>query len=109
MMSVLVHMRYLADVAVKDAQWATLAGPIAAALPPGLLRALTASMVDVGISDDLIRRLRQDVVPGTSALFVLSSDAVLDRVRNAFEAQPELLFTNLSAAGEDRLREVFSG
>lgn len=38
-MSVLVHMRYLADVAFKDAQWATLAGPIAAALPPGLLPA----------------------------------------------------------------------
>jgi uncharacterized membrane protein len=61
------------------------------------------------ISGDFIRRLRQDVVPGTSALFILSSDAVLDRVRNAFEGdQPELLFTNLSAAEEDRLREVFS-
>lgn len=43
-------------------------------------------MVDVGISDDLIRRLR-----------------------NAFEGeQLELLFTNLSAAEGDRLREVFS-
>ena len=102
-------MRYLADVAFKDAQRATLAWPIAAALPPGLLRALTASTVDVGISDDLIRRLRQDVVPGTSALFILSSDVVLDRVRNVFEGeQPELLFTHLSAAEEDRLREVFS-
>jgi hypothetical protein len=38
-MSALVHMRYLVDVAFKDAQWATLAGPIAAALPPGLLPA----------------------------------------------------------------------
>lgn len=38
-MSALVHMRYLADVAFKDAQWATLTGPIAAALPPGLLTA----------------------------------------------------------------------
>jgi RAMA domain-containing protein len=36
-MSVLVHMRYLADDAFNDAQWATLAGPIAAALPSGLL------------------------------------------------------------------------
>ena len=35
-LSVLVHMRYLADAAFTDAQWATLTGPIAAALPPGL-------------------------------------------------------------------------
>lgn len=32
-LSVLVHMRYLADAALNDAQWATLTGPIAAALP----------------------------------------------------------------------------
>jgi hypothetical protein len=32
-MSVLVHMRYLADAAFNDAHWATLTGPIAAALP----------------------------------------------------------------------------
>lgn len=38
-LSVLVHMRYLADATFKDAQWATLTGPIAAALPPGLLSA----------------------------------------------------------------------
>ncbi|WNV90202.1 hypothetical protein [Umezawaea sp. Da 62-37] len=32
-MSVLVHMRYLADAALSDAQWAMLNGPIAAAMP----------------------------------------------------------------------------
>lgn len=35
-MTVLLHMRYLADAAHTAAQWATLAGPIAAALPAGL-------------------------------------------------------------------------
>jgi hypothetical protein len=38
-LSVLVHMRYLADAALHDAQWAMLTGPIAAALPDGLLPA----------------------------------------------------------------------
>lgn len=38
-MTVLLHMRYLADAALTAAQWATLAGPIAAALPAGLVPA----------------------------------------------------------------------
>jgi uncharacterized membrane protein len=44
-----------------------------------------------------------------SALFILSSDAVLDRIRTAFgEEKPELMFTNLSAEEENWLREVFA-
>ncbi|WP_158851195.1 hypothetical protein [Saccharothrix deserti] len=39
-MSVLVHMRYLADAALGDAQWATLTGPIAASMPDWLSRGL---------------------------------------------------------------------
>ncbi|SDJ01613.1 hypothetical protein SAMN05192558_104107 [Actinokineospora alba] len=35
--TVLLHMRYLADAALTAAQWATLTGPIAAALPAGLV------------------------------------------------------------------------
>jgi len=40
--SVLWQMRHLADAAFNAAQWATLAGPIAAALPPGVLSARLA-------------------------------------------------------------------
>ncbi|NUT51424.1 MAG: hypothetical protein HOV94_29610 [Saccharothrix sp.] len=39
-MTVLTHMRYLADAALNEAQWATLTGPIAAALPDWLSRGL---------------------------------------------------------------------
>jgi hypothetical protein len=39
-MTVLVHMRYLADAALQDAQWATLTGPIAAAMPDWLASGL---------------------------------------------------------------------
>lgn len=35
-MTVLLHMRYLADAALQDAQWAMLSGPIAAAMPDWL-------------------------------------------------------------------------
>ena len=44
-----------------------------------------------------------------SALFVLSSDAVMDRVTAAFEGQePELIQSSLSDEEEAKLREVFS-
>ncbi|SDN16473.1 hypothetical protein SAMN04488074_13729 [Lentzea albidocapillata subsp. violacea] len=46
--AVLWQMRYLADAAYNDAQWATLAGPIAAALPPGLLPAALAGGESAG-------------------------------------------------------------
>ena len=71
--------------------------------------ALGGSLTDVGIDDDFIASVRDKVTPGTSALFVLSSDAVLDKVRQAFAGtHAELIHTNLSAEEEARLRDVFS-
>ena len=71
--------------------------------------ALIGSMADVGISDSFIRDVRQKVTPGTSARFLLSSDAVIDRVAGQFSAgDAELIQTNLSAEQEDKLREAFS-
>jgi uncharacterized membrane protein len=73
------------------------------------LGALTGSMTDVGIDDAFIRRMRDEIQPGTSALFVLSSGAVVDKVREAFAGQQMVLVeTNLSHEQEDKLREVFS-
>jgi uncharacterized membrane protein len=70
--------------------------------------ALFGSLSDVGISDDFIDRVRQQVTPGTSALFLLSSDAVMDRVSTEFkDSGAELISTNLSAEQEERLREAF--
>jgi uncharacterized membrane protein len=71
--------------------------------------ALTGSMSDVGIDDAFIRRVRDQIQPGTSALFLLSSNAVSDRVREAFEGQQMVLVeSNLSREQEDKLREVFA-
>lgn len=70
--------------------------------------ALAGSMSDVGISDDFINSVKQRVTPGTSALFLLSSDAVVDRIRDTFkDADAELIASNLSAEQEAKLREVF--
>jgi len=71
--------------------------------------ALGGSLADVGIDDDFITSVRSQVQPGTSALFVMSSDAVIDKVRDAFKGMhAELLHTNLSDAQEKTLREAFA-
>jgi uncharacterized membrane protein len=71
--------------------------------------AIAGSMTDVGIDDDFIRKVREQVTPGTSALFVMTSDAVIDKVEEAFKGvQATLISTNLSKEQEDKLREAFS-
>src|SRR3954471_16716315 len=63
--------------------------------------ALTGSLTDVGIDDGFVNRVRDEITPGTSALFVMTSDAVRDRVQEAFAGQrPELIQTNLSKEQE---------
>src|SRR4051794_2196933 len=70
--------------------------------------ALMGSMGGVGIGDAFIKRMRDEITPGTSALFVLSSGAVVDKVREAFAGQDmTLVETNLSDEQEDKLRDVF--
>jgi uncharacterized membrane protein len=71
--------------------------------------ALAGNLTDIGIDDDFIKKVRAEIKPGTSALFLLSSDAVLDKVREEFASVPmTLLETNLSHAEEEKLREVFA-
>lgn len=72
--------------------------------------ALGGAMSDVGINDDFIDSVRDQVTPGTSALFLMTSDVVTDKVKGAFEgSHAELLHTNLTNEQETKLREVFSG
>jgi uncharacterized membrane protein len=72
------------------------------------LGALAGSFSDVGIDDDFIKTMRDQITPGTSALFLMSSEAVIDKVHEAFDGQPmELVQTNLTAAEEAKLRDVF--
>jgi uncharacterized membrane protein len=72
--------------------------------------ALAGSMSDVGIDDGFINKVRDQITPGTSALFVMTSDTVVDKVHAAFaeHAPTELLFTNLSTEQETALRDVFA-
>jgi uncharacterized membrane protein len=101
--------------ALGGAFWGMLFGllffvPLLGAAIGAGIGALTGSMTEVGIDDSFIDRVKQRVTPGTSALFLLSADAVVDRVREAFGSNfhGELVASNLSAEQEAKLREVFS-
>ncbi|WP_460461972.1 DUF1269 domain-containing protein [Arthrobacter pigmenti] len=83
--------------------------PLLGAAVGAAMGAASASLADVGIDDSFIKRVRDKVVPGTSALFILSSDAVKDRVVEAFQGtRMELLETNLSREDEEALRGAFA-
>jgi len=71
--------------------------------------ALTGKMQDYGINDQLIKDIKSKVVEGTSALFLLSANAVPDRVVAEMKSWPkfEILSTNLTAAQEEQLRAEF--
>ena len=100
--------------ALGGAFWGMLFGllffvPLLGAAVGAAVGALTGSMADVGIDDNFINGVKQRVTPGTSALFLLSSDAVVDRVKEGMgEFNGDLVASNLSADEEAKLREVFS-
>jgi uncharacterized membrane protein len=109
------QLRNLAGAgALGGAFWGMLFGllflvPLLGAAIGAAAGALAGRFSDYGIDDQFIKRIRDDVTPGTSALFVLTTDAVLDKVEEAFSGQrAELLFTNLSKDQEDALREAFA-
>lgn len=71
--------------------------------------ALFGSLRDAGISDSFIKNVQDKVTPGTSALFLLSSDAVYDKVAEEFRGtEAELIQTNLTDDQDARLREAFA-
>jgi uncharacterized membrane protein len=60
-----------------------------------------------GLDAAFLDQVRRGVQEGTSALFLMTADAVLDRVASAMkELQFEIFATNLSAEQERELREA---
>ena len=99
--------------AMDGAFWGLLLGliffvPLFGAALGAAMGALSGSMADVGIDDDFIKKVREYVTEGTSALFLLTSDAVVDRVKEAVEGIDfEIITTNLPKEEENKLRETF--
>jgi uncharacterized membrane protein len=72
--------------------------------------ALTDALADVGIDDHFINRVRDQVAPGTSALFLLTPGPVVDQVDEVLPdgARPEPISTDLDPHQEAALRAVFA-
>src|SRR5262245_38039280 len=72
--------------------------------------ALGGAFRDYGIDDDFIKQIRAQVTEGRSALFLMTSGAVIDRVAETMKTIPfQLIATNLSREQEQKLREAFGG
>ena len=70
--------------------------------------ALGGSLRTAGINDAFVQQVRDEVTPGTSALFVMTSDVDVDRVRDAFLShRPTLIRTSLTPEQDAALREYF--
>jgi uncharacterized membrane protein len=71
--------------------------------------ALSGKFSDYGIDDNFIKQTREKVTEGTSALFLLTTGAVQDKVVAALKDQTfEIIMTNLPKAKEEELRAVFA-
>jgi uncharacterized membrane protein len=72
--------------------------------------AIAGSMSDVGIDDKFIKSVGESITPGTSALFLLVSGTVLDKVlEQTKDLKYEVLQTNLTQENEQQLRDAISG
>jgi uncharacterized membrane protein len=99
---------------MNDAFWHLLLGhvlllPIAAAEAGVPVAASSGSLASLGIRNDFLDTARRRLAPGTSALFVLTDDATVDRL---LALLPDLEFTvtstNLSTGQLQGLRHAFT-
>jgi len=99
--------------ALQGAFWGMLFGliffvPFFGLAVGAAMGALSGKFADYGIDDHFIQQMREKVTVGTSALFVLTSGAVLDKVVDALKGQTfEIISTNLPKDKEDDLRAAF--
>ena len=99
--------------ALGGAFWGFLFGllffiPIFGLAVGAAMGALMGHFSNYGIDQNFIDQVRSKITPGTSALFLLSSGTVTDKVADAVKGQQfEIIQTNLSKEQEDKLRADF--
>jgi uncharacterized membrane protein len=100
--------------ALNGAFWGMLFGliffvPLLGLAVGAAFGAFGASMADVGIDDEFIKKTKEKVTEGTSALFLLTSDATTDKVVEQMKKLDfEIISTSLSQEEEDQLKAAFS-
>jgi|SRR6478735_8475088 len=105
------------DDAKRGAGWGALWGilggalfavPVAGVVVGAGIGALAKATSGTGITQQDMERIRTEVVPGTSALFLVTDDANLDRLGERFHGRDStLISTNLTEAERSTLLETF--
>jgi uncharacterized membrane protein len=100
--------------AMQGAFWGMLFGliffvPFFGLAVGAAMGALSGKMADYGIDDNFIKQTREKVTEGTSALFLLTSDAVQDKVFDELKGfKFELIASNLTKEQEAQLKAAFA-
>jgi uncharacterized membrane protein len=95
--------------AASGALWGTLIGliflmPVAGMAIGAGTGALAGKLADVGINDDTIKQIGQQLQQGKAAVFLLARSATVDRVIEAIKPfHPTVVQTNLTRDREDEL------
>lgn len=103
----------------RAAGWGALIGtvvgslfflPMIGAAAGAAINILRKKVEGVGISSEQLDTIGKEVVAGTSALFVVSSDSELDRLAERFRGQEaKLIATNLVAGELEEIKQAFEG
>jgi uncharacterized membrane protein len=100
--------------AMQGAFWGMLFGliffvPFFGLAVGAAMGALSGKMADYGIDDNFIKQTREKVTKGTSALFLMTTGAVQDKVIAELKGYEfELIASNLTKAQEEQLMAAFS-
>ena len=71
--------------------------------------AVAGSLGDFGVADDFVKRVRDSVTPGTSAIFILASRASAGKIAGPLESLgAKALRTELSLEQEQLLRDALA-
>jgi uncharacterized membrane protein len=99
--------------ALQGAFWGMLFGliffiPFLGLAMGAAVGALAGMFADAGIDDDFIKSVQSKVTEGTSALFLLTSHVIVDKVAQAIQGVNfELIASNLSREQEEKLLAAF--
>lgn len=101
--------------AVGGAFWGLLIGaiffiPLVGTAIGAASGALGGMLSDVGIQDDMMKQMGQELKPGGSEVFVLVRKATTDKVIEGlgeFKNKGKVIKTSLSADSEEKLRAIF--
>jgi uncharacterized membrane protein len=100
--------------ALQGAFWGMLFGliffvPFFGMAVGAAMGAISGKFADYGINDDFIKQTREKVTEGTSALFLMTSQAVTDKVLDELKGfQFELIASNLTKEQEAELMAAFA-